>query len=296
LNVVGYVRLSRDENKESYASIQAQKEIIENYANTHKLKISKFFEDDDVSGYKFNSRQAFNEMMSELEEGKIDVIICKDLSRIGRHNAHTLLFLETIKDLNKTLIAIDDNYDSSKDNDDIIGIKTWYNERYVKDLSQKIRSNIQSHMRKNEYLNQVPYGYKIDQFDNIVVDDVVKDIIQKIFQLYIEGNGFLKIARYLNQNNIPAPFERMRQIAEEEGKIYKRKSSNKWNDSTVQNILKNDFYIGIKRLGKTKREKVHGKRQLTTENQQHIFENNHEAIISPQDFYLVQEIMQKRKA
>lgn len=222
------------------------------------------------------------------------MIISKDLSRIGRHNARTLLFIEDIKSMGKRLIAIDDDYDTEKDNDDIIGIKTWYNERYVKDLSKKIRSNIHSYMRNNDYINALPYGY-IKENDKIIIDESVKHVIEKIFSLYLEGNGVYKIAKYLNDNNIPNPSDHKKLIAEQNGKIYKQQSFGKWLDSSVINILKNDFYTGTRRLGTTKRDGIHGKIKQTKEKDQFVFHNNHEAIIDKNTFDVVQEQIEKRK-
>jgi len=296
MKVAGYVRLSRDDNKEDYISIVAQKDIISNYAKSRGWEIVKFYEDDDVSGYKFDSREGFTQLLQDIQNDKIDVVIAKDLSRIGRHNAYTLLFIENLRSMGKTLIAIDDNYDSSKDNDDIIGIKTWYNERYVKDLSKKIRSNIYSHMKNNKYQNSAPYGYIVDEVtNNLVVDESVRPIIVEIFNLYLNGYGALKIAQILNERKIPTPMEHIKSLAEKKGIYYKRNTSSKWLDTTVLNILKNDVYIGVKRLGKTRRDVVHGKRRFTDEREQFVFENNHEPIIDKEMFYKVQELIQKRK-
>jgi DNA invertase Pin-like site-specific DNA recombinase len=129
-----------------------------------KWEIVAFYEDDNVSGYTFE-RDGFLELLGALENDKIDVIIAKDLSRIGRHNSKTLLFIEKVKELGKRLILIDEGsggYDTDKDDDDIIGIKTWYNERYVKDISKKIRSNIKTLQNKGAFLVETKYGYKKD--------------------------------------------------------------------------------------------------------------------------------------
>lgn len=296
VNYAGYVRLSRDEDKEDYASIQAQKDIINDYI--HRMHPDgkftvKFFEDDNFTGYKFN-RPSMTALMSDLENNKIDAVVAKDLSRIGRHNAYTLLFIDQVKSMGKFIVAIDDDYDSSSDKDDIIGIKTWYNERYIEDLSKKIRSNINSFMKNNTYVNSLPYGY-IKQDGQILVDEEARPIIQKIFAMYLAGNGLFKIARYLNENNIPAPFEKSRMNAERNGVTYKHKTLNKWRDGNIGNIIKNDFYIGTKRHHKTKRDGIHGKILQTNESQQVVFENNHEPIISKEDFELTQSIIEKRK-
>lgn len=132
----GYVRLSRDDNKRNYSSIENQKLIIQKYAEENNMIVRHIYEDDGISGYSFN-RPQFQNMMAHLDS--IDVIVAKDLSRIGRHNAKVLLFLEEMEEQGKRVILIDDNYDSLYSDDDIIGIKTWDNERHVKNTSRKVK-------------------------------------------------------------------------------------------------------------------------------------------------------------
>jgi len=155
----GYCRISKDEDRKNYATILSQQAIISYYVESRGGKIAKWYIDDNISGYGLD-RPAFNEMLDDLGNGTINGVASKDLSRVGRHNALVLLFLQNLKEVNKQLIAIDDNYDSFRDDDDVIGIKTWYNERYVKDISKKIKSNIQNKMREGKYMSALlPYGY-----------------------------------------------------------------------------------------------------------------------------------------
>ena len=138
----GYCRLSRDEDKENYASIEEQKRIIQDYAISRNWTISDFYIDDNVSGYTFN-RPAFSKMMEKVKGGKIDVVIAKDLSRIGRHNGRVLVLIDEFKNIQKNLILVSEmggTYDVLNDRDDTIGITTWFNERYVKDCSKKLET------------------------------------------------------------------------------------------------------------------------------------------------------------
>ena len=296
--ILGYGRLSRDEDKENYCSIISQKEIITNYAKNHNLDHQNilFFEDDNVSGYKF-SRPGLNELLNYIYESKEQcIILVKDLSRIGRHNARVLLLLEEIKSLKHKLIAIDDNIDSDDKDSDFIGIKTWVNERYVTDCSKRTRSNLYSQMRANTYTNALPYGYLKDEITKtIIIDKEIEPVIKRIFEMYMSGLGVWKIANTLNQENIDAPAEHFRKLAEQKGKVYKKLTRNKWTDHMILNMLRNDFYIGIKRLKKTVRDGIHGKRLFNNEEDQIVFKDNHEAIIDKKDFYLIQDIIEKRK-
>ena len=136
----GYVRLSRDDDKRNYISIENQKLIINQYAAAHGVVIDRWYEDDGISGYIFD-RPGFQQMMMDMDKD-IDTIYVKDFSRLGRHNAKVLLLLDEFQERGKHLIVIDDNYDSMDSSDDTIGIKTWFNERYVKHTSNKIKRAI----------------------------------------------------------------------------------------------------------------------------------------------------------
>ena len=125
----GYCRLSRDEDKENYASIEEQKRIIQDFATSRNWTISDFYIDDNVSGYTFN-RPAFSKMIEKVKGGKIDVVIAKDLSRIGRHNGRVLVLIDEFKNIQKNLILVSEmggTYDVLNDRDDTIGITTWFN-------------------------------------------------------------------------------------------------------------------------------------------------------------------------
>jgi len=139
--------------------------------------------------------------------GKVDVLLTKDLSRIGRHNAKTLLFLEYLEEHDVRLILIHDNYDSSKDDDDIIGIKTWFNEKYIKDISKKIRANLGTKQEQGGLITKIPFGYMRDPYNKhrLVVDDEASMIVKRIFKLYLDGYGGRQIANVFNDEGITTP-------------------------------------------------------------------------------------------
>ena len=149
----GYVRLSRDDDKKNYVSIENQKLIISQYANDHGVKIDRWYEDDGISGYIFD-RPGFQQMMADLDQ-EIDTVYVKDFSRLGRHNAKVLLLLDEFQERGKHLIVIDDNYDSMDSSDDTIGIKTWFNERYVKDTSKKIKRAIGARQKEGTLITRL---------------------------------------------------------------------------------------------------------------------------------------------
>ena len=176
LKIAGYTRISYDEDKESYESIINQSNIIKDYAkDIFGVDTVTIFEDDNYSGYKFN-RPDFNRLKTAIENDEFDVILAKDLSRIGRHNARTLLFLEEMQEMGKRVIAINDSIDTHQENHDItVGVKTWYNELYVKDISKKIKSTITNKQKNGTWICSVPYGYIMTDYKKQIYENCVDD-------------------------------------------------------------------------------------------------------------------------
>ena len=291
----GYVRLSRDDDKQNYVSIENQKLIISQYAQSHGITIDRWYEDDGVSGYTFD-RAGFLTMMDDLDKD-IDTIYIKDLSRIGRHNAKVLLLLDKLRENGKRLIAIDDNYDSSDSNsEDIIGIKTWFNETYVKDISRKIRHAIGARQKDGTLVTQPPFGYKRNSQNKSGIEIVSAEAtnIKMIYKLYISGLGYRKISDYLTEQNIPTPSMVQHEREIQEGRLSKKSIARRWSDGMVKDILDNDFYIGTLRLKKRARNTIHGKDKRVPKEDQYVFENHHPAIIDKATFALVQELKEKR--
>ncbi len=290
----GYVRLSRDDDHKNYVSIENQKLIINQYAADHGAVIDRWYEDDGVSGYIFD-RPGFQQMMDDLDRD-VDTVYVKDFSRLGRHNAKVLLLLDEFQERGKHLIVIDDNYDSMDSSDDTIGIKTWFNERYVKDTSKKIKRAIGARQKEGTLMTQPPFGYRRNEKDKTLLEIVPQEAenIKLVYELYISGSGYRKIANYLTDQEIPTPSMVRHKRELEEGRITKRSIATKWTDSMVKDLLDNDFYIGTFRLRKRARNTVHGKDKRVPKDEQCIFENHHPAIIDKATFSLVQELKEKR--
>lgn len=290
----GYVRLSRDDDKKNYVSIENQKLIINQYAAEQGAVIDRWYEDDGISGYIFD-RPGFRQLMADLEK-EIDTIYVKDFSRLGRHNAKVLLLLDEFQERGKHLIVIDDNYDSMNSSDDIVGIKTWFNERYVKDTSKKIKRAIDARQKEGTLMTQPPFGYRRNEKDKSVLEIVPKEAkyIKMVYDLYLSGSGYRKIANYLTDLGVPTPSMVLHERKLKEGKLTKRTVASKWSESMIRDLLNNDFYIGTFRLKKRARNTVHGKDKRIPKEEQCIFENHHPAIIDKAAFSLIQEIKEKR--
>ncbi len=303
MTVVGYVRLSRDEDKENYASIEEQKRIIQDYACSRNWFISEdnFYIDDNVSGYTFN-RPEFSRMIERVKEGKIDVVIAKDLSRIGRNNGRVLVLIDEFKNMQKNLILVSEmggTYDVLNDRDDTIGITTWFNERYVKDCSRKTRDHMYSKQKSGRLIMGNYYGYVKDKEDvtKLYVDEDIRPVIKLIYKLYTEdGFGRKKICDILNSKyNYPTPSVYYQGKHLERGRIYKHPVQKLWSTYMISNILNNDVYCGTLRTHKKKTISIRGRAIKLPEEEHFIFEDHHEAIISKETFKLAQEI-RKRKA
>ena len=274
--VVGYCRLSRDEDKD-------------------------FYIDDNVSGYTFN-RPEFTKMLEKVKGGKIDVVIAKDLSRIGRNNGKVLVLIDEFKNMQKNLILVSEmggTYDVLNDRDDTIGITTWFNERYVKDCSRKTRDHMYSKQKTGRLVMGNYYGYIKDKEDvtKLYVDEEIRPVIELIYKLYVEeGLGRKKICDILNSKyNYPTPSVYYRRKHLERGRIYKHPVQELWSTYMISNILNNDVYTGNLRTHKKKTVSIRGRAIKLPEEEHFVFENHHEAIISKETFELAQNI-RKRKA
>lgn len=292
--VAGYARLSRDDDGSRYVSIENQRLIISQYAEEKGMEVGRWYEDDGVSGYVFE-RPGFMQMMDDLEKGIIDTVIVKDFSRLGRHNAKVLLLLDEFAERGKRLIVVDDQYDTTEPDDDIIGIKTWYNEHYVKEASKKIRRVFRARQEAGTLAVAVPFGYERDKDDRYIIKVAERqaDIVRLIFRLYIEGMGYRRLSLYLTEHGYPTPSMVRRQEGLSQGKP-PRAAVEKWSDNMVKDILKNDFYIGTFRLHKRERKRIHAPGTRIPPEEQYIFPDHHPPIISKADFRLARELQKKR--
>ena len=289
----GYVRLSRDDSKRNYSSIENQKKIIEAYAKENLMILRHIYEDDGISGYSFD-RPDFQNMMANL--ASIDVIVAKDLSRIGRHNAKVLLFLEKMEEQGKRVILIDDNYDSLYSDDDMIGIKTWDNERHVKNTSRKVR-RIKRMEQKNGTLKCLPpFGYTRHPLNKqlILIDEEAASILNLEKDLYLEGNGIRKTAELLSKRGVPTPSMLEKERHEALGLTYNRTVAYTWSYGMVKDTLFNDYHNGILRTHKRERAAINGKEKKVPKDQQYVFPDHHPKIFDDDTIKLLHEVKNSR--
>ena len=289
----GYVRLSRDDNKRNYSSIENQKLIIQKYAEENNMIVRHIYEDDGISGYSFN-RPQFQNMMANL--GSIDVIVAKDLSRIGRHNAKVLLFLEEMEEQGKRVILIDDNYDSLYSDDDIIGIKTWDNERHVKNTSRKVKRIKKMEQENGTLKCAPPFGYTRHPLNKqmVLIDEEAAAILNLEKDLYLEGNGIRKIAEILSDRGVPTPTMLQKERCEALGLPYHREVAYMWSYGMVKDTLFNDYHNGVLRTHKRERMTINGKDKKISRDQQYVFPNHHPKIFDDDTMKLLFAVKDSR--
>ncbi len=289
----GYVRLSRDDNKRNYSSIENQKLIIRKYAEENNMIVRHIYEDDGISGYSFN-RPQFQNMMANL--GSIDVIVAKDLSRIGRHNAKVLLFLEEMEEQGKRVILIDDNYDSLYSDDDIIGIKTWDNERHVKNTSRKVKRIKKMEQENGTLKCAPPFGYTRHPLNKqmVLIDEEAASILNLEKDLYLEGNGIRKIAEILSDRGVPTPTMLQKERFQALGLPYHREVAYMWSYGMVKDTLFNDYHNGVLRTHKRERMTINGKDKKISKDQQYVFPDHHPKIFDDDTMKLLFEVKDSR--
>lgn len=293
LVIDGYVRLSRDDNKRNYSSIANQKLIIQKYAEENNMIVRNIYEDDGISGYSFN-RPDFQKMMAELDT--INVIVAKDLSRIGRHNAKVLLFLEQMEELGKRVILIDDNYDSFYSDDDIIGIKTWDNERHVKNTSKKVKRIKRMEQENGTLVCPTPFGYTRHPINKqmVMIDEEAASILNLEKELYLDGNGIRKTAEILSERGVPTPSMLEKERYEALGLPYNKQVAYLWSFGMVKDTLFNDYNNGILRTHKRERVTINGKDKKIPKDQHFVFPNHHPKIFDDDTMNLLYETRESR--
>lgn len=301
-----YVRLSREDEKD--INFKGQSESIENQIKFLKRivknkgwQIYDIYIDDGYTGTNFN-RPGFQKMMNDIDDGKVNLVITKDLSRLGRDYIETGRYVEKVfPSKNIRYIAVNDNvdtFDKKNTNNDMTPFKSVINDMYAKDISNKVRTAMYTKAQDGECIKSfLPYGYKKDKNDKnkILIDDMVADNVRKIFELYKSGYGKAAIARTLNESNIITPLKYKEQTTNYFNPNISKMSTYKWNSTVITKILKDPIYVGD--FVQLKYTKVNYKVKKTIkvpENEQIIKRNHHPAIIDRETFNTVQEMLEKQ--
>ena len=296
-----YCRLSQeDANEGDSNSITNQKDILLRYAKEHRFPNPTFFVDDGYSGTNYD-RPGFQQMLSEIEAGKVVVVLTKDLSRLGRNSSLTGLYINfTFPKYSVRYIAINAHFatiDPNSTDNDVAGIKNWFNEFFAKDTSRKIRAVQKAKGERGVPLTtNVPFGYRKDPEDRTkwIVDEAAALVVKRIFKLCMEGRGPMQIAKLLQAEKVlnPTSYKRREGIkspSPETADPYH------WNTNTVVHILERREYTGCTVNFKTYTNSIWDKKQRETPiEKQAVFYNTHPAIIEQEVFDKVQQIRKQR--
>lgn len=251
-NVAIYCRLSTEDRGavEESSSIQTQKESLTKYALDNGWNIFKVYIDDGYSGTVFESRPAFNEMIDDIKKGYINILLTKDLSRLGRNYIKTGYYTEQFfPEHNIRYIAVNDNYDSDNNQDEFIPFKNIMNEFYAKDISKKIRYAYNTRVERGELIpTAVPYGY-YKEGKLIKVDEEAALIVKLIFEEYIKYGKPLMVANILNEKGILPPSAH---YYNRKGVVNANPPKNKgWTSNTIGKIIRQEAYKGVHVAKKT---------------------------------------------
>lgn len=291
-----YIRLSReDEDKDNQSeSIINQKSLLLQYVKENNLEVYDTYIDDGYSGTNFD-RPSFNRLIKDIEDKKINMVITKDMSRLGRDYIGTGNLVEKyFPQKNIRYIAVTDNIDTYLDStsNDIAPFKAIMNDMYAKDISKKIRTSLKAKMKEGKFVGaRPPYGYKKDNKDKnkLVIDEEKSLIVKRIFDLSLKGYNPSKIANILTNENIKSPSEYY-DFRWQNNKYNIRR----WNTKTVKDILTNRIYTGD--MVQNKRNKINYKINKVVSNNPDnyiVIENTHDKIIDKDIYFKVQKYLSK---
>ena len=292
-----YIRLSVEFNGKKGDSLETQRQIMEAYiALCPDIEITEVYTDNGTTGRTFE-REAFQRMLADVENGKIDCIVVKDLSRLGRNTIDTGYYIEKYFPLYRVrFIAVNDQFDSedseNSGNHLIVPLKNMINEAYAADISKKVRAQQNQAMRDREFVGaRPPYGYRKDP-DNchrLLVNEDTAPIVRQIFQWTVDGVALNVIVKRLNEQGVMTPGYYLASI----GLITSKKlmGSGKWQTWTVGKILADEVYTGDMVQGK--HTNVGHKQVLTKPEDWIVVRNTHEPLVSREVFAKAQAVREQ---
>ena len=286
-----YYRLSRDEDAEMN-SLQNQRQILVDYAEQNGYEITGESFDDNVSGMTFE-RKGLHQIELAVEDGKVNVLLVKDLSRLGRHRTRTALFIDYLRENNVRVYSVTEGIDSSNENDDmIIGFKQLVNDFYAKDIGKKVRAGIRQKQKTGMPVN-LPMGYYKDKFTGeILVDETAAAIVREIFEKFFEGYGLSTIAKEFNRRGIKSPeYFSHRKVGAQRTQMCKKFL---WVQTTVKRIIQNEAYTGTLVNHKTVTSKIYKTVDVIPPEEQYRHENFMPAIIDKETFVQAQILLESR--
>lgn len=307
-----YLRLSRDDGdvgdvtdregnlKSESNSIGNQRELIRAFIQEQQdMELFDIYVDDGFSGSNFD-RPEFRRMISDIEAGRVNCIIVKDLSRFGRDYIESGRYIQKVfPALSVRFIALTDHYDSfqadASESGIVLPVKNFINDSYCRDISAKVKSQLEVKRKNGECIAAfAPFGYKKaqDNKSRLVIDEYAADIVRRIFAWKIEGMAVSAIAKRLNSLGILSPKEYKKSTGDNYKGGFSGAARSQWSSSTVKRILTNEIYLGHMVQGK--REKINYKLKKSVDKPQEEWikvENTHEAVIPEEQFQIVRNLL-----
>lgn len=298
-----YTRLSserKEEWREKSSSIETQILCAKEYALKENIKIANIYSDYEYSGTNFE-RPQFQEMMQDIRERRINCIIIRDLSRLGREYLEMGRLIDKVFPfLGVRFISVNDKVDTVKDLDSKksfeVTLKNIVNDMYAKDISVKVKTSKHNRARNGYFIGSVPpYGYKVVKLkegQKLEVDENVRFIVEEMFQLTLEGKSQYEVAKHFNNKGYATGM-----VYYKTGRIYRQYGDPQWHKSTISKMLTNRAYTGTLVQGVKQQNLAKGMKQKLVDESEHIiFENAHEPIISQDDFEkIIQGRAERRK-
>lgn len=295
-----YKRLSRDDGGDAESnSIITQGQMLRGYAKDHGFTVYDEYTDDGISGTTFE-RPDFKRMVRDIEDGKIGVVLCKDLSRLGRNNALVAYYTEIFfPDNDVRFICVSEGIDTFQGDNEIMPFKSVINEYYARDISRKVRSAYRTKVLNGEFTAAfAPYGYLKDPEDKhrLIVDEETAPIVKRIFQMAVDGLSPYKIAKQLSEDKILTPRAYLAHRFERYQNCFPVKYPADWCNTTVMAILQNREYLGHM-VGNKSTTKSFKNRKLVANPQSEWIEtqNTHSPIIDEHIFNTAQKVIHVKK-
>ncbi len=302
-NTALYMRLSRDDELEGEsASISTQKQILRDYANEQGFLVVDEYVDDGFSGTNFE-RPSFKRMIEDIEDGKINCVVTKDLSRLGRNYILTGQYTELyFPSKGVRYIAIHDGVDTIREDNDIAPFKNIVNEWQAKETSRKVKNAMKAKFKNGEYIAPVtPLGYKLHptEKNRLIIDEETKWIAERIFELAAHGYGAKKICHALAKDKVPVPTWWLYKRNGYKASMFEGKPEEvkyRWCIQTVSNILANQIYLGHTVHYKLTKMSYKSKKNIKhSEDEWFVVENTHEPIVTQDLWDLVQTHVNSRR-
>lgn len=298
-NVAIYIRLSREDgDKEESNSIHNQRRLLLDFISKHEnFILYDIYIDDGYTGTNFN-RPDFQRMLRDIENGEVNCVVVKDLSRFGRDYIDSGRFLEReFPKLNVRFIAITNNIDSFAQSYDIsLPIQNVMNEQYARDISKKVHATVKTKQKAGEFIGAFAcYGYQKSSSDKhkLIIDEYASDVVKRIFNMFIQGYGKQTIAKCLSTEGILCPSEYKKLNGENYRNCNQLEKTNYWTYSTINVILKNEMYIGNMVQGKKQQHMRSKSYSVKRENWIRV-ENTHEPIIDLQTWEKAQKLLTQK--